>query len=158
MSQTPLVVPALGPIYQALFPWVEALLRFVVGMALVPHGLRMCLGYFKGTGGPISSVPEVAVMYDRKGYRPGWFWAYGTVFTQFVAAPLLAVGLFTRPMAFLVFALMALSACDHAKYDGYFWNKMGVEYPAMWAVGALYFVIAGGGVISFDHLVLGFEF
>jgi len=158
MSQTPLVFPALGTVYQALFPWVEALLRFVVGMALVPHGLRMCLGYFKGTGGPISSVPDVVVMYDRKGYRPGWFWAYGTVFTQFVAAPLLAIGLFTRPMAFLVFALMALSALDHAKYDGYFWNKMGVEYPAMWAVGALYFVIAGGGAISVDHLVLGFEF
>jgi putative oxidoreductase len=158
MTDTPLLVPALAAAYQASAPWVEALLRFAIGAALVPHGLRMCLGYFKGTGVPISGVPAVAAMYDRKGYRPGWFWAAGTVFTQFVAAPLLAIGLFTRPMALLVFLLMALSAYDHAKYDGYFWNKTGFEYPAMWAVGALYFVINGGGAISLDRLLLGFEF
>lgn len=158
MTSTPLVIPALGAIYQALSPLVEALLRFAVGFALVPHGLRMCLGYFKGTGGPISSVPEVAAMYDRKGYRPGWLWALGTVLTQFVAGPCLAFGLLTRPMALAVFALMALSAYDHARYDGYFWNKMGFEYPAMWAAGALYFVIHGGGAISLDRLLLGWAF
>ena len=113
MNQTPLVVPALGAVYAALAPWVEALLRFAVGMAMVPHGFRMCLGYFKGTGGPISSVPAVAAMYDRKGFRPGWFWAYGTVLTQFVAAPCVALGLLTRPMALPLFLLMALSAFDH---------------------------------------------
>ena len=91
MNHTPLVVPAFGAVYAALAPWVEALLRFAVGMAMVPHGFRMCLGYFKGTGGPISSVPAVAAMYDRKGFRPGWFWAYGTVLTQFVAAPCVAL-------------------------------------------------------------------
>ena len=158
MTNTPLIVPALGAVYQALAPWVEALLRVVVGLALVPHGLRMCLGYFKGTGGPISSVGDVAAFYNRRGYRPGTLWAYGTVLTQFVAAPCLALGLFTRPMALPVFLLMALSAYDHAKYDGYFWNKLGVEYPAMWAVGVLYFLINGGGQISLDHLLIGWEF
>jgi putative oxidoreductase len=158
MTSTPLLIPALGAIYQTLAPWAEALLRFAVGAALVPHGLRMCLGWFKGTGGPVDSVPAVMAMYDRKGYRPGWLWAAGTVFTQFVAAPCLAVGLLTRPMAFLVFALMALSACDHLKYDGYFWNRMGFEYPAMWAVGALYFAVHGGGAISLDRLLLGWAF
>ena len=135
----------------------EALLRFSVGFAMVPHGLRMCLGYFKGTGGPISSVPAVAAMYDRKGFQPGWFWAYCTVLTQFVAAPCVALGLFTRPMALPLFLLMALSAYDHGKYDGWFWNKMGFEYPAMWAIAVLYFLVNGGGLISLDHL-LGFEF
>jgi len=53
---------------------------------------------------------------------------------------------------------MALSAYDHAKYDGYFWNKTGVEYPAMWATVALYFLVNGGGAISLDHLLLGWEF
>ena len=62
-----------------------------------------------------------------------------------------------RHMRFL-FALLALSAYDHAKYDGYFWNKSGIEYPAMWAAGALYFLINGGGAISLDHLLLRFEF
>jgi len=158
MSDTPLIVPALGTVYQAISPFVEAVLRFLVGMAMVPHGLRMCLGYFKGTGIAVSSVEGVAAMFDRKGYRPGRLWAYGVVLTQFVAGPCLAFGLFTRPMALPVFVLMALSAYDHAKYDGYFWNKSGIEYPAMWAAGALYFLIHGGGTISLDHLLLGFEF
>jgi uncharacterized membrane protein YphA (DoxX/SURF4 family) len=61
-------------------------------------------------------------------------------------------------MALPVFALLALSAYDHAKYDGYFWNKSGIEYPAMWAAGVLYFLVNGGGAISLDHLLLGREF
>jgi putative oxidoreductase len=158
MTSTPLIFPALGGLYAALAPWVEALLRFLVGMAMVPHGMRMCLGYFKGTGIPISSVQGVAELFERRGYRPARFWALGVVLTQFVAAPCVALGLFTRPMALPLFVLLALSAYDHGKYDGYFWNKSGVEYPAMWAAGALYFLVNGGGKISLDHLLLGFEF
>jgi putative oxidoreductase len=118
----------------------------------------MCLGYFKNTGGPPGTVASVRETYDRKGYRPGWLWAHCTVLTQFIAAPCVALGLFTRPMALPLFVLLALSAYDHAKYDGYFWNKSGVEYPAIWALGTLYFLINGGGQISLDHLLLGFEF
>jgi hypothetical protein len=40
---TPLIFPDLGPFYQALAPWSEALLRAVVGLALVAHGLRNTL-------------------------------------------------------------------------------------------------------------------
>jgi putative oxidoreductase len=158
MTETPLVLPALGAVYTALLPWVEAALRFAVGAAMVPHGLRMSLGYFKGTGGPPGTLASVVQMYDRKGYRPGWFWGYCTVLTQFIAAPCVALGLFTRPMALPLFVMLALSAYDHAKYDGWFWNKMGIEYPGMWALGALYFLINGGGTISLDHLLLGFAF
>ena len=101
MNQTPLLVPALGAVYAALAPWVEALLRFAVGVAMVPHGFRMCLGYFKGTGGPISSVPAVAAMYDRKGFRPGWFWARRRRSARRVAASS-ALLLFLKPASFFV--------------------------------------------------------
>jgi putative oxidoreductase len=157
MNQTPLVFPALGAVYAALAPWVEALLRFMVGAWMVPHGLRMSFGLFKNTGGPPGTLDSVVQMYDRKGYRPGRLWAYCTVLTQFIAAPCVALGLFTRPMALPLFILLVLSAFDHGKYDGWFWNKSGFEYPAIWAIGVLYFLINGGGVISLDHL-LGFEF
>lgn len=157
MADTTLVFPALGALYHALAPWAEALLRVAVGAAMVPHGLRMCLGWFKGTGGPVDSVPKVAAFYDKRGYRPGWLWAYGTVLTQFVAAPCVALGLFTRPMALVLCVLLILSAYDHAKYDGYFWNRMGVEYPAMWAIGVFYFVVNGGGAFSLDRLI-GWQF
>jgi hypothetical protein len=76
MTDTPLIVPALGGLYHALGPWVEALLRFAVGMALLPHGMRMCLGFFKGTGGPISSARCCGDVRAR-GYRPVGFGPMG---------------------------------------------------------------------------------
>ena len=51
LDSTPLIFPALGPLYQSLAPWAEALLRAVVGLALVPHGLRMGFGFFPGPAG-----------------------------------------------------------------------------------------------------------
>jgi uncharacterized membrane protein YphA (DoxX/SURF4 family) len=48
--------------------------------------------------------------------------------------------------------LMTLSVIEHVK-DGYFWNRQGIEYPALWAAAALYFVAAGGGVHSLDHML-----
>jgi hypothetical protein len=41
-----LIFPQFGSVYQALFPWAEALLRVVVGLILVPHGLRSTFGMF----------------------------------------------------------------------------------------------------------------
>ena len=51
MDSIPLVLPSLAPLYQAIAPWAEALLRVVAGLALVPHGLRNTFGMFPSTQG-----------------------------------------------------------------------------------------------------------
>ena len=79
------------------------------GAARASHVPRLVQGHRR----PDRQLPSVVQMYDRKGYHPGWFWAYCTVLTQFVAAPCVALGLLTRPMALPLFLLMALSAYDH---------------------------------------------
>src|ERR1700733_15749296 len=89
MTDTPLVFPALGPLYQALAPWAEALLRAVVGLALVPHGLRMGFGFFPGTGGPIRDLAMMAAALDRWGYRPGRIWASLIAGPPLIPGPLL---------------------------------------------------------------------
>ena len=53
---TRLIFPQLGPVYQALLPWAEMLLRAVVGLTLVPHGLRTVLGLFPSTGAPLRLI------------------------------------------------------------------------------------------------------
>lgn len=151
-----LVFPQLGPIYQVLGPWAEALLRVVVGLALVPHGLRMCFGFFPKAGGPVRSVSALADMLDKKGYRPGWLWALVIGATELIGGPLMALGLFTRPAAVPIVILLVLSVVEHAR-DGWFWNKLGVEYPLMWSAAALYFLVNGGGSISLDRLI-GWQF
>jgi putative oxidoreductase len=151
-----LLWPEITVFYRAAEPWAEALLRAAVGLALVPHGLRLFFGFFPGTGVDIGSFARFAAVLDKTGYRPGRFWAVPVFLTEFVAGPLMAAGLFTRPAALAVFILMLLSTVDHIK-DGYFWNTRGIEYPAMWALAALYFVFHGGGAISLDRLI-GWEF
>ena len=60
MESTPLFFPSLGNLYQTLAPWAEALLRAIIGLALVPHGLRMAFGFFPDTGGPIRNLSMMA--------------------------------------------------------------------------------------------------
>jgi putative oxidoreductase len=152
-TSTPLIFPALGQLYQALAPWTEAALRVVVGLALVPHGLRMTFGFFPDTGLPVRNLGMLAAQLDRDGYRPGRFWAPAISLTQLVAGPLLALGLFTRLAAVPIVIFLVVSNFERWRVGGYFWNKTGLEYTLMWTVGALYFLIHGGGRISLDHLI-----
>src|ERR1700704_7103835 len=75
---------------------VEALLRVMVGLALVPHGLRMTFGLFAHSGLTVRNLTQLAAQLDGDGYRPGRLWAPAISLTELVAGPLLALGLFPR--------------------------------------------------------------
>jgi putative oxidoreductase len=155
---TPLIFPQLGPIYQALFPWAEMLLRAAVGLTLVPHGLRSAFGMFPSTGGQSHNMTEFVDELERGGYRPGKFWAPAIVLTQLVAGPMLALGLFTRLAACPIVVFLIVTNYERWRVGGFFWNKMGLEFTLLWTVAAFYFVVHGGGGISVDHLMIGREF
>ena len=155
---TPLLFPQLGQLYHALAPWAEALLRVVVGLALVPHGLRNTFGMFPNTGVRSHNMTELAQQLDRDGYRPGRFWAPAISVTQLIGGPMLALGLLTRPVAAAIVVFLVVSNYERWRVGGYFWNKTGLEYTLMWTLGALYFLINGAGPISLDHLMIAQEF
>ena len=157
-TSTSLIIPELSGIYRTLAPWTEALLRVAVGLALVPHGLRMTFGFFPDTGLKVRNVGMLAAQLDRDGYRPGKFWAPLISFTQLVCGPLLALGLFTRLAAIPIVIFLVVSNVERWRVGKYFWNMLGLEYTLMWTVAALYFLVHGGGVYSLDHLLLGREF
>ena len=152
-TSTPLYFPALGPLYQALAPWAEALLRASVGLALVPHGLRNTFGMFPKSGVRSHSISELAAQLDHDGYRPGKLWAPLISMTQLVAGPLLALGLFTRAAAIPILLFLIVTNAERWRVGGYFWNQLGLEYTLMWTVAVFYFLIHGGGIISLDHLI-----
>jgi len=152
-ESTTLIFPSLTPLYQTLAPWAEALLRVVIGVALVPHGLRMAFGFFPDSGGPIRNLAMMADALDKGGYRPGTLWAPLIAGTQLVAGPMLALGLFTRPAAVPVFLFLLVSNFERWRVGGYFWNTLGFEYTLMWTAGAFYFLVHGGGLISLDHFI-----
>jgi putative oxidoreductase len=150
---TSLIIPALGPLYQALAPWAEALLRVWVGLALVPHGLRNTFGLFPKTGVRSHSIGELATQLDHDGYRPGKLWAPLISITQLVGGPLLALGLFTRAAAVPILLFLVVTNFERWRVGKYFWNQLGLEYTVMWTVAVLYFLVHGGGIISLDHLI-----
>src|SRR5258707_4331802 len=106
---TPLIMPGLANVYLALASIAEALLRVIVGLALVPHGLRMTFGCFSGTGLKVDSLKSLAGQLDQTGYRPGRLWAPAIAVTELVLGPLLPLGLFTRPAAVPIFIFLAVS-------------------------------------------------
>jgi putative oxidoreductase len=147
----------LSALYQTLSPIAYALLRVIVGLALVPHGLRNTFGLFPNTGAVSLNLTELAAGLDRSGYRPGWFWAPAISMTQLVGGPLLAVGLFTRPVAVAVLLFLLVANVERWRVGKYFWNKLGLEYTLMWTIAAFYVLVHGGGPYSLDHLI-GWEF
>jgi hypothetical protein len=84
-----LIVPELAQLYETLAPFSEALLRIAVGLALVPHGLRMTFGLFPDTGLPVRSLTMLADQLNRTGWRPGKLWAPLIALTELVCGPLL---------------------------------------------------------------------
>jgi putative oxidoreductase len=155
---TPLIWPQLGPLYLAAAPVAETLIRVVVALALVPHGLRFVLGLFPNSGSRALSLGALRGVLDAHGYRPGWFWAVAIAILELAGGPLLALGLFTRPLALAAFVFLVMAAFEHWRFDGYFWNVTGLEYPMVWSAGMLFFVVNGGGPYSLDAWLLGHAF
>jgi putative oxidoreductase len=143
----------LSSLYQSLAPLADALLRVAVGLALVPHGLRNTFGFFPNTGVRAHNITELAKQLDEDGYRPGAFWAPAISITQLVGGPLLALGLFTRPVATVVLIFLLVADVERWRVGRYFWNKLGLEYTAMWTIAVFYVLVHGGGLYSLDHLI-----
>jgi putative oxidoreductase len=139
-----LYVPALARLYESTWPLVEAILRVATGLLLLPHGAQKLFGMFGGGG-----LAGMVQVFDRMGYWPGAFWAPFVGCLQFFGGILLAIGLVTRPIAFLLFILFLFSIYFHLPF-GFFALEGGVEYVILWAAALLFFAIRGGNEWSID--------
>jgi putative oxidoreductase len=134
-------------------PFADALLRAAVGLALVPHGLRNTFGFFPNTGVRALNLSALAQQLDQTGYRPGKLWAPTISLTQLVGGPLLALGLFTRPVAAVVLVFLLVTNVERWRVGRYFWNQLGMEYTLMWTIGTFYILIHGPGPYSLDRIL-----
>lgn len=146
-----LFIPALGPIYRRFSPCVEAALRIALGAILIPHGCQKLFGWFGGAG-----LERFATIFANIGYKPGLFWAIVVGLTEALGGLLLALGLFTRPVALAILIFM-LNAIYVTSAKGFFWTAGGFEYSLLIGFVALYFLIRGGGACSLDRKI-GREF
>lgn len=145
------LVPALAGLTNALSPFAEPLVRVTAGLLLVPHGAQKLFGWFGGYG-----LEATGQFFATKLGLPASF-ALLAGLIEFVGGFLLAAGLLTRPVAALVFGVMAYAVVGVHLGAGFFWTNGGYEYPLLWGMVALAFVLRGGGRYSLDARI-GREF
>jgi putative oxidoreductase len=83
--------------------------------------------------------------------------AWLTVFAESFVAVCLALGLFTRLAALIIWIEMAVIITQFQWKYGYFWTNRGIEYALLWLLLCTAIFFRGGGKYSLDHL-LGKEF
>lgn len=120
-------------------PRVLSLLRIVAAFLFMLHGTQKIFGF----PAPARSAFE---LFSMTGVA-------GTL--ELFGGALLLVGLFTRPVAFLLSGLMAF-AYFIAHAPSSFWPLVnGGELAALYSFLFLYFACAGGGAWSIDRLKSG---
>jgi putative oxidoreductase len=141
------IIPALAPITEALSPYAEPMVRVAAGLLLVPHGAQKLFGWFGGHG----IVGTGEFFASKLGLPASVAVLAGLI--EFTGGLLLAVGLATRAAAALLAGLMAVAIVHVHLPKGFFWTEGGYEYPLLWGIVALAFVIRGGGRFSLDALI-----
>jgi len=141
------VISALSPVYDALLPFGEPLVRVTAGALLLPHGAQKLFGLFGGYG-----VDATGQFFAAKLGLPASF-ALLAGLIEFFGGLALVVGLGTRVVAALIAGMMAVAIVTVHLHNGLFWTSGGIEYPLMWGIVALSFVIRGGGRFSLDALI-----
>jgi putative oxidoreductase len=137
----------IASITDAVSPFAEPLVRVTAGLLLVPHGAQKLFGWFGGYG-----IEATGQFFATKLGLPASL-AVAAGILEFFGGLLLAAGIATRLVAALIFGVMAVAVIQVHLPAGFFWTDGGYEYPLLWGIVALSFVIRGGGRYSIDHLL-----
>ena len=117
------------------------ILRVVAGVVMVHNGLEKLAN--------IESFAQAYVAY--LGLPFPITLSYMAAFTELIGAPLVALGLFTRPAALGLFFTMLVAMYHHIKVAGL--SIPYLELSALYAAIFLFFLINGGGRFSIDAVL-----
>ena len=145
INKSRLYIPGLGGLYESLWDIVWLLLRLAAGLIVVPHGMQKLFGMFGGGG-----LTGTAAFFDKIGYSPGSVWAPVVGCVEFFGGLLLAIGLFTRPVAFILAGEMAVAYFYAHAHKGFWPVDNGGELAAICCFVYLFLAAAGPGAWSVD--------
>nr|WP_041235921.1 DoxX family protein [Dactylococcopsis salina] len=129
----------LTPNYWSQGTWT--ILRVVVGLFMIHNGIDK-----------LSDVESFAEAYvEVIGLPFPIFFSYVAGYTELIAAPLVALGLFTRPAALLNFFTMAIADYHHVLVAGF--SIPYLELATIYAAAFLFFAVNGGGIFSLDTFI-----
>jgi putative oxidoreductase len=143
---TPLVIPALRPLYTSLAGLGDLVLRVLVGLLFVPHGYAKLF----------TNTDFFLKFFGGLGLNPPVFFTYFIGSLEFFGGLAVALGLLTRPLAFMLFIDMAVASIMVHLPRG--WSGPGgAEYVVTLAIISLVVALRGSGRLSVDRLILGRE-
>jgi len=146
-SVTKPLVPAFRPLQDALAPYAELLVRVTAGLFLMPHGAQKLFGLFGGYG-----LAGTGQFFETKlGLPASTALLIGLV--EFFGGLALAAGFVTRIAAGFITGMMLVAVLKVHLANGFFWSDGGYEYPLLWGILALSYVIRGAGPKSIDALI-----
>ncbi|MFB9952306.1 DoxX family protein [Rhizobium puerariae] len=114
-----LVIPALGPFYERLAqPMAWGIFRLAIGGMLTVEGWPKIIAPFAQVG-----------FVEGLGFHPGWLWSPALAAMQFFGGMLIAVGLFTRPIALANAVMLAITLWFHYShpYGDAFLTQAGID-------------------------------
>ena len=117
-------------------PYVLSLLRVVVGLLYLQHGTAKIFNFPRQ-----NEMPPFP--------RPEWF--AGRL--ELVGSTLVILGLFTRPVAFILSGEMAFAYFMSHRPRGFFPLLNGGEPAVLFCFVFLYLTFAGGGPVGLDAVV-----
>jgi putative oxidoreductase len=136
---TKILKPNTTPHFWSQTSW--AILRLVLGIMMIHNGLDK-----------FSNIQSFAEAYVQViGLPFPLFFSYVAALTETVGAPLLAIGLLTRPAALGLFSTMCVAMYHHVLVAGF--SIPYLELSAIYAACFLFFTINGAGLFSTDALI-----
>lgn len=135
-----LILPALRPFYDYFAkPFAWTALRLAVGVMLVIEGWPKIMAPFAQAG-----------FLEGAGFWPGWFWSPFLAVLQVAGGALIAIGLFTRPVALAATVMLLATLWFHVSnpYGAAFLTPEGIAFLS--GEGAQYLTADGQRRLAAD--------
>lgn len=124
---------------RSLESYPHALLRIVAGFTFTLHGYQKVFGLFGGLG------------HGRRAALFTLLWIAGVI--ESIGGPLIILGLFTRPVAFLLCGEMAVAYFSQHAPHGFWPVANGGELAVLYCFIFLFLVSNGAGPFSLDRAI-----
>lgn len=128
----------LNSFYASWTPRLLSVLRIITGFLFIAHGAQKLFGFLAPPGAP---SPPLFSMGGVAGIL------------EFFGGLLFMVGLFTRPVAFILSGLMAVAYFMVHAPQGFWPLQNKGETAVLYCFIFLFFSVAGGGEWSLDRLL-----
>jgi len=131
-------MPDLNSFYSKWSPRLLSVLRIAIAFLFMPHGAQKLFGFLatpEAVSAPLFSIVGLAGVLEF----------FGGLF--------ILLGLFTRPVAFILSGMMAVAYFMAHAPQGFWPLQNKGELAVLYCFAFLYLAVAGGGSWSLDHLL-----